>query len=145
MAPIFGNPKEKPAPLSGPVPLNWARNKNGNFFKFATFDPDRAGMSKVGVYVIWHSGAKPGWVMVGSGVELTKRIRALLDDPEVLEYNARGGLYISWAPVLADYHAGVIKYLRESMKPLINRDGPSPEGVEAIPVTAPGTKGETPG
>jgi hypothetical protein len=38
----------------------------------------------------------------------------------------------------------VIKYLRETMKPLIDRDPPSAADIEAIPVMAPGSKGETP-
>jgi len=138
MAPIFGSKDEKPPPLSGPVPLNWVRNKNGNFFKFTTFEPARAGLSGGGVFVIWHSGAKPGWVMVGASGDLAKSIGALLNDPEVLQYDARGGLFLTWTLIRPEYHAGVIKFLRESMKPLIDRDPPSPKDVEAIPVMAPG-------
>jgi hypothetical protein len=144
MAPIFGSKNEKPPPLSGLVPLSWVRNKNGNFFKFATFDPARAGLSGGGIFVIWHSGAKPAWVMVGASADLAKSIGALLDDAEVLNYNARGGLFVTWALIRPEYHAGVIKYLRESMKPLIDRDPPSAADIEAIPVMAPGSKGETP-
>lgn len=144
MSPIFGSKNEKPPPLSGLVPLNWVRNKNGNFFKFATFDPARAGMAGGGIFVIWHSGAKPAWVMVGASTDLAKAVRPLLDDAEVVKYNTRGGLFITWTLIRTEYHAGVIKYLRESMEPLIDREPPSSDKVEAIPVIAPGSKGETP-
>jgi hypothetical protein len=140
---IFGTKARKPPP-SAPVPLNWVRNKNGNFFKFVTLSVERSGIAGGGVYVLWHSGAKPRWVMVGASTDLAKDIGKLLNDDEVLEYNAHGGLFVSWAPVLPEYHAGVIKYLRESMKPLIDRGPPSPADVDPIPVTAPGAKGETP-
>lgn len=141
MGSIFGTKEKKPAP----APLNWARNKNGNFFKFVTLRAERAGIAGGGIFVLWHSGVKPRWVMVGASTDLAKDIGKLLDDEELLEYNVHGGLFVSWAPVRPEYHAGVIKFLRESMKPLIDRGPPSPEDVEPIPVTAPGAKGETPG
>jgi hypothetical protein len=141
---IFGTKDRKPPP-SALVPLNWARNKNGNFSKFVTLSVKRSGIAGGGIFVLWHSGTKPRWVMVGASADLAKDIDKLLDDPELLEYNVHGGLFVSWAPVRPEYHAGVIKYLRESMKPLIDRDPPSPENLEPIPVTAPGAKGETPG
>lgn len=144
MAPIFGSRNEKPPPLSGPVPLNWVRNKNGNFFKFATFNVKRAGLAGGGVFVIWHSGTKPDWVMVGASTDLAESIGALLDDAEVLEYDARGGLFVTWTLIRSEYHAGVLKFLRESMNPLIDRDPPSSDKIEAIPVIPPGAKGETP-
>ena len=142
---IFGTKDKKLPPLSGPVPLNWVRNKNGNFPKFVTLNMERSGISGGGIFVLWHSGAKPRWVMVGASANLASDIGKLLHDEELLEYNVHGGLFISWAPVLPGYHAGVIKFLRESMKPLIDRNPPSPADVEPIPVTAPGAKGETPG
>ena len=144
MGSIFGT-KDRKAPPSAQAPLNWARNKNGKFNKFVTLDVARAGIPNIGVYVLWHSGSKPEWVMVGASSDLAKTIGNLHDDPELLEYNAQGGLFISWAPVLTEYHPGVIKYLRESMDPLIDRNPPSPANLEPIPVTAPGAKGETPG
>ena len=144
MAPMFGSSKKEKL-SSALVPLNWARNKNAKFNKFVTLDVARAGIPSVGVFVLWHSGAKPEWVMVGASANLANDIGKLHNDEELLEYNIQGGLFISWAPVLADYHPGVIKYLRESMKPLIDRDPPSPADLDPIPVTAPGAKGETPG
>ena len=144
MGSIFGTKDKKPTP-SALVPLYWARNKNGNFSKFVTLNVERAGIAGGGIFVLWHSGAKPEWVMVGASADLARDIRTLLDDQELLKYNVHGGLFVSWAPVRPEYHAGVIKFLRESMKPLIDRGPPSPEGVDPIPVTAPGAKGETPG
>ncbi|MEK7244499.1 MAG: hypothetical protein AAB223_00585, partial [Pseudomonadota bacterium] len=137
---IFGTKDKKPSP-SAQAPLNWVRNKNGNFPKFVTLSVERAGIAGGGIFVLWHSGTKPRWVMIGASDDLNKDIGKLLNDEELLEYNVHGGLFISWAPVRPEYHTGVIKYLRESMKPLIDRDPPSPEGVDPIPVTAPGAKG----
>ncbi len=144
MLSMFGAKDKKPAPPSAPVPLNWSRNKNGKFNKFVTLDISRAGIAGGGIFVLWHSGEQPKWVMVGASANLANDIGKLLDDQELLKYNVHGGLFISWAPVLAEYHPGVVKYLRESMKPLIDRDPPSPVNVDPIPVTAPGAKGETP-
>jgi hypothetical protein len=140
---IFGTKDKKPP--SAPVPLSWVRNKNDKFHKFVTLDVERAGVKGGGIFILWHSGAKPRWVMVGASADLAGDIAKLLDDQELLQYNAHGGLFLSWAPVRPEYHAGVIKYLRESMKPLIDRGPPSPADVDPIPVTAPGAKGETPG
>lgn len=143
MAPIFGPSEKKPLPPAAPI--SWVRNRNGNFCKFVTLRADRAGIAGGGVFAIWHSGAKPRWVMVGESDDLAKTIGGLSDDTELLQYNASGGLFISWALIKPEYRAGIVKYLRESMKPLIERGQPIDDKIEPIPVLAPGAKGDASG
>ncbi len=138
MASLFGSSEKKPPPP--PAPIAWVRNRNGNFSKLVTLDAARAGVTGGGVFVIWHSGAKPKWVMVGESDNLAQTIDGLRDDMELLEYDARGGLFIAWALIKPEYRPGIVKYLRKSMKPLLERGAPIDEKVAPIPVIAPGGK-----
>lgn len=143
MAPIFGSSEKKPLPP--PAPIAWVRNRNGNFSKLVTLNVAKAGVAGGGVFVIWHSGVKPQWVMVGASDNLAQTIDALRDDPEILPYDARGGLFVSWALIKPKYHAGIVKYLNDTMEPLVQRGPAADEKVEPIPVIAPGAKGDAPG
>lgn len=142
MAPIFGSNEQK-LPPAPPAPISWVRNRNGNFSKLVTLNTTKSGVVGGGVFVIWHSGVKPHWVTVGHSDDLAKDIDALRDDPEVLLYDTRGGLFVSWALIKSEYRAGIVKYLNETMEPLVPRGGN--EKVAPIPVLAPGTKGDAPG
>lgn len=143
MAPIFGPSEKKPLPP--PAPISWVRNRNGNFFKLVTLNAAKAGIAGGGVFVVWHSGVKPHWVMVGQSDDLARTIDALRDDMELLEYDARGGLFVSWALIKPEYRAGIVKYLHDTMEPLLERGGSIDAKVEPIPVLAPGAKGDAPG
>ena len=133
MAPIFGPSEKKPLPPAAPI--SWVRNRNGNFYKFVTLRADRAGIAGGGVFAIWHSGAKPRWVMVGESDDLpAKTIGGLTT---IWSFNTTpAAATLSWALIPSAYRAGIVKYLQETMKPLIERGQPIDDKVEPIPVLA---------
>jgi len=137
---IFSGSKPRRS-LGPPGDPGWARNPKGLFYKFAFFEPEKAGLTGVGgVYVIWHSGVKPRWVYVGQTDNLAGALDALLDNDEVMDYNKHGGLYVTWSPIKPEFRDGVYKYLFEVMGPLVENPARVDDAVEPIPVLVPGAK-----
>lgn len=137
---IFSGSKPRRA-LGPPSDPGWARNPKGLFYKFALFEPEKAGLSGVGgVFVIWHSGVKPRWVYVGQSDNLAGALDALLDNDEVMDYNKHGGLYVTWSPIKPEFRDGVCRYLLEIMAPLVENPASIDEDIEPIPVLVPGAK-----
>lgn len=123
-----------------PVDPQWVRTPKGSFYRFNTFNPETAGIRGIGgVYVVWHSGARPRWVAVGQAVDLAKALDALLDDDEVMSHSI-AGLYVTWAPIKPEYRAGVVKYLAEAMSPVVAPPDPKDPKIEPVPVLTPGEK-----
>ena len=92
---LFGS--KKPTIPTRPTPVDWGRNPRGQFYKFLSFEPEKAGLKGVGgVYVLWHSGVQPRWVYVGQSTDIAADLDALADNDEVMEYNSRGGLFVTW-------------------------------------------------
>ena len=140
---LVGAPERKPA-VSAPqdaMDPNWARTASGRFHRLLSIALDLKPLNgQGGVYVIWHQGMKPGWVHAAATGDLGRALAEARDDPEVLAYEARGGLYVTWSPVLAEYRAGVTAYLRSAMNPVLEHtlagDATS-DGAEPIPVKMP--------
>lgn len=136
---LFG--RKKPTIPTRPTPVDWGRNPRGQFYKFLTFDPEKAGLKGVGgVYVLWHSGVQPRWVYVGHSIDIAADLDALADNDEVMEYNSRGGLFVTWAPIKPEYRQGVLRFLTESMEPLIENPKAARITEEPVPVLVPGAK-----
>lgn len=126
-----------------PVDPQWVRNPKGSFYRFNTFDPESAGLRGIGgVYVVWHSGMKPRWVAVGQADDLAKALDALFDDEDVMSHSVHG-LYVTWAPIKAEYRAGVVKFLAEAMSPAVPPPVPKDSKIEPVPVLTPGEKPQT--
>lgn len=136
---LFGG--KKPKVPSRPVPVEWVRNPRGQFYKFITFEPDQAGLKGVGgVYVLWHSGVRPHWVYVGESTDIATDLDALGNNEEVMEFDGRGGLYVTWAPIKPEFRRGIVRYLVDNMEPMV--DNPKTMAItdEPFPVLVPGAK-----
>ncbi len=124
-----------------PQDPNWARNPRGSFHRFVNLDPEEAGLSGVsGVYVIWHSGVRPGWVHVGDSDDLAKTFHRLGENEDILDYEVNGGLFVSWTLIRGEFQEGVVCYLTEAMDPLVKNPATSCKDVKPIPVIPPGAK-----
>lgn len=140
---LVGAPERKAGAPAAPQALDpkWARTPSGRFHRLLSIALDLKPLhGKGGVYVIWHQGVKPGWVHVAATADLGRALVEARDDPEVLSYEARGGLYVTWSPVLADYRHGVAAYLRKAMNPLLERDlagDAPPKRADPVPVKMP--------
>ena len=115
---FFNKQKPKPAYEGPPLDPKWVRNRNDKFFRLMHLDPVVEGLQGLsGVYVIWHSGVKPGWVFVGRTNDLASTLEAALDDDDIMEYERNGWLYVTWSPILKESQGGVVKFLHDAMKP----------------------------
>lgn len=131
---IFGK-KEKPAKAYAGPPLDpqWARNKRGKFSRLLHLDTLAEGLTGLsGVYVIWHSGVKPGWVYVGKAADLAAALDAALDNEDIMEYEKNGGLYVTWSPILEKRQNGVLRFLHDTMQPKV--ESPEAAAIQDGPV-----------
>jgi hypothetical protein len=88
----------------------------------------------VGIYIIWHEG-KPGKVVrVGQG-KIKNRLSAHRNDREIVAYNKKGTLRVTWAAVSSQKDRdGAERYLAETWKPLVGEAFPD---VDSIAVNSP--------
>lgn len=130
-----------PPELSDP---KWAKNSRGGFHRLLSLlTAEITALSGTGgVYAIWHRGVRPGWVYVGASKDLCKSLQEARDTPEILAFESRGGLYVSWSAVVPDCRDGVVKFLKETCSPAIADplacDDADGRRAKAIPVKLPG-------
>lgn len=131
--------KTPPGEVADPA---WRKSPKGYFYRLLSLN---LGLDKLkgvgGVYVLWHRGLRPRWVYVGATDDLGRSLSEARDHPGVLAYEPRGGLYVTWSPIVAEYRPGVLLYLREVMAPLIAEPLPwdeTPRRAEPVPVRLPG-------
>ncbi len=141
---LFGGSKAPALPGGAPIDPKWARAPSGAFHLLLKLDPDEAGIRGLGgVFVVWHGGIRPQWVFVGESPSLGRAIDAVIDDPEVTQYQTNGGLFVSWANVKEEWRRGVVLYLNRALKPLVhNPRAPTEESefTKPIAVLVPGGK-----
>lgn len=122
----------------------WVKNSRGGYHRLLSLlTAEIAALSGIGgVYAIWHRGVRPGWVYVGASKDLCKSLQEARDTPGILAFESRGGLYVSWSPVVPDCRDGVVKFLKETCSPAIPEPLPSDDSdarrAKAIPVKLPG-------
>jgi len=120
-----------------PTDPHWAKTPNGKFHRLLFLDPVVQGLGGVaGVFVAWHAGLHPRWLYVAASKDLGSDIDTLLDNEEVMAFDNRGGVFVTWALIRPKYQGGVVRYLIDVMKPEI--EGPRPPKSDPIPVLLPG-------
>ncbi|MBL6946289.1 MAG: hypothetical protein ISR47_06610 [Rhodospirillales bacterium] len=98
----------------------WSRSASGHFRRFINLDPEEEGLGgKSGVFVIWHGGLRPRWVYAGASGDMAASLHDLAEDDEVMEFEINGGLFVTWAAIRQEFQPGVVKFLNESMEPLV--------------------------
>ncbi|MAH84815.1 MAG: hypothetical protein CBB68_10855 [Rhodospirillaceae bacterium TMED8] len=103
-----------------PLDPGWVRDKGGHFMRLLSLDPEEAGLSgKSGVFVIWHTGVKPGWVYVGHSEDLAHTFFILGKNKEVISFDNRGSLYVTWCFVRDKFADGVVAYLTQKLNPQV--------------------------
>lgn len=92
-------------------------------------------VSSHGVYIIWHAGQTPRVVYVGQG-DVAVRLAHHRANPEIMAYEKRGTLFVTWASVPADHRHGVERYLADKYSPLVGDAHPM-----ALPIAVNGPWG----
>lgn len=127
--------------FDGPMTLPWSKDDRGRFYRLLHMrgaPVDLAGRG--GVVAFFHRGARPGWIFVGASEDIASLILDARDDPEFLEFEGSGGVYVTWALVKPAFRAGVVSHLRTVLKPKIVAsalDGRAAYEVAPIPVHPP--------
>lgn len=129
---------KRPRQASDP---KWMRTTSGRFHRLARLDPDELGLSRVGgVYVVWHAGIRPQWLYVGRTDDLAATFRHLAKDGDVADYEVHGGVYVTWSLIRSRFRSGVVRYLNETLEPLIPNPNVARDRSEPVPVLLPGAK-----
>jgi len=118
--------------------IPWARSPKGGFQKLAFVDPEDEKLQDGGIVIIWHGGIKPAWVYVADAVSIGGEIRDALENKEVMSYESRGGLYVTWTRIQAQYRPGVVRYLIDKMAPVVDNPAEPSQSTEPIAVYFPG-------
>ncbi len=138
----FGSKKDKSPTIAAnatPSDPKWARNKRGKFHKLSLFEARDEGLEGVsGVFVIWHSGVQPRWVYIDRTRDLAGAIEGVLDSDEIMDYEKRGGLFVTWSNIRDEYQPGVVRYLTEKMDPEVENPEAARIKADPVPVTFPG-------
>ena len=106
--------------------LNWIKSTAGNWLSF-----QRANLESVtadGVYIIWHAGNPSRVVYVGQG-DVSARIKAHRNRPDINNYSRYGELYVTWASVPTRQKDGIERYLADMWSPLVGEVHP-----DAVPI-----------
>lgn len=123
-----------------PQDPNWARSSSGYFHRLATIDT-KSIHNQSGVIVIWHAGATPQWVYVNYTDDLAAAFEQAVKNHEIMNFEGHGGLYASWSPMPKEYQPGVVRYMIETLKPLVDNQTTPDTSTKPIPVFAPGARG----
>ena len=119
----------------------WARTKTGYYHRLLNLDPEASGLSRTsGVYVVWHTGVKPGWVFAGRSDDLASTFHRLADDDAVMTYDMHGGIFVTWALIKKEFQDGVVRHLNDTLKPKIKNTDAALQSVKPVPVRPPRPK-----
>lgn len=140
---VFGFLKRADTALMAEAPMDipWEKNDKGRFWKLLQIRSGALGAARRGgVAAFFHRGVKPGWVFVCAADDLGDLLERAKDDPDITEYEARGGVFVTWSFVKAEYRDGVVAHLRRILRPELGScalDGNRAYSVNPIPVNPP--------
>lgn len=138
---LFGSGNKQEVKFASVQDPGWVKSAGGRFHRFIVLDAEKAGLTGIGgIYAIWHGGLRPEWVSIGKSDDLAATFRDLAGNEDIRNYNVRGGLFVSWALIRQDYRDGVLRFLNDSMKPLVPGPDIPGENVTPIPVIGPLTE-----
>ena len=66
-----------------------------------------------------------------------------MDNEDITQFQVNGGLFVAWAPIAENFRKGVVLFLTQTMKPIIeNPNAPKSESdtLFAVPVFGPGSE-----
>ena len=133
--PLFSSGIKKDYQFTSVQDPGWVKSPSGRFHRFIVLDAEKAGLSGIGgIYAFWHGGVRPEWVYIGKSDDLAATFRELAGNKDIRNYDLRGGLFVSWALIREEYRNGALRFLNDSMKPLV----PSPDipGGDVTPIPA---------
>jgi hypothetical protein len=104
--------------------ISWVKCVGGNWCSLETLNLDSVG-DTAGVYIIWHEGNPGQVVRIGQGDPIQGRLSAHRNDKEILAYNKKGALRVTWASVPWHQRDGVERHLADTWSPLVGSAFPN--------------------
>lgn len=115
---LFGGDKKKDSSDNDIIEVTWSKNAAGKFRRLPFVELTKENISGVkAVYVIWHGGVRPGWVYVGLAEDLAMDITDAKQSREIMAYDMRGGVFITWQTFPDKQAPGVFAFLSEVLQP----------------------------
>jgi len=140
---LFGkkNKSGEGAYVGPPIDPQWATASGGGYFRLVGLDPEAMGLSGAsGIFIVWHGGARPGWVYAAKSQDMEKALFELSENKDVMYFNSRGRLFVSWALIRPEYQDGVLRHLADTLDLQVENPSMPGDKVAPIPVFPPGTK-----
>ena len=117
---LLGGHKEEQKPA---VHVPWHRDANGYYPRLLPLHPSEEGLDQVGgVYMLWHRGVEPQWIYIGATNDLGESLSRARDAEMILDFETRGGIYVTWTPIKTEYRDGVVNFLRHTLHPLLTEN-----------------------
>ncbi|WP_135081229.1 hypothetical protein [Terasakiella sp. SH-1] len=140
---FFGGGKKKKG-SSELLEVKWSKNAQGKFRRLPFVELAKENVSGVSaIYVIWHGGVKPGWVYVGLADDLAMDITDAKQSADIMEYDMRGGVFITWQTFQKDMAPGVFAFLTDVLQPEVrNPEADMYRSQEHVRILPPGYKKE---
>jgi len=141
---FFGGGK-KDADKGDVLEVAWSKNVSGKFRRLPFIELAKENVSGMSaVYVIWHGGMKPGWVYVGLADDLAMDITDAKQSSEIMEYDMRGGAFITWQTFPNKMAPGVFAFLTDVLQPeVLNPEADLYRNKNHVKVLPPGYTKET--
>jgi hypothetical protein len=138
---VFGFLKRGNTALAAEAPMDipWEKNDKGRFWKLLLVRPEILA-GRGGVAAFFHRGVKPGWVFVCAADDLSDLLSRAQDDTVITEYEAHGGVFVTWSFVKPEFRDGVVAHLRRSLRPELETaalDGNRTYAAPPVPVNPP--------
>lgn len=89
-----------------------------------------------GIYALWHRGVRPQWLRVAAVKNLASALAALATADEIVAL--RIDVFVAWAQPPANQHAGIVRFLGETLRPA-RQDASDPAVVSVAFPLPPGT------
>ncbi|NVK18644.1 MAG: hypothetical protein HWE30_08120 [Methylocystaceae bacterium] len=136
---LFGGDK-KDTKKKGVLDVAWSKSESGKFRRLPFVELAKENVSGVAaIYVIWHGGVKPGWVYVGMAEDLAMDITDAKQSRDIMEYDMRGGAFITWQTFPKNMAPGVFAFLTEVLQPEVrNPEADMYASKEHVKVLPPG-------
>lgn len=114
---FFGG-KKNSAAKSDVLEVAWSKNPQGKFRRLPFVELSKENVSGVAaIYVLWHGGVRPGWVYVGLSDDLAMDLTDAKQNANIMEYDMRGGLYVTWQVFPKNIGPGVFAFLTDALQP----------------------------
>ena len=99
--------------------LDWKKCQGDIWGPLLTVDLNHTHFNGMeGVYIIWQKGGRV--IRIGQGF-IRDRLTEHRNNRAITAYN---DLFVTWAPVVAQYRDGIERYLAETLKPLVGEAFP---------------------